>query len=59
MAVAMLIDPSLCETETMLIGVNQKGFTRLEAGQAANAIVALRTDPKRFMDFYLRRIAPQ
>lgn len=58
MAVAMLIDPTLCETETMLIGVDPKGFTRLEAGRAANAVVAVKTDPERFMEFYLNRVAP-
>jgi len=58
MAVAMLIDPTLCETETMLIGVDKEGFTRLEAGMASNAVVGLHTDAKRFMDFYLSRVAP-
>ena len=58
MAVAMLIDPTLCETETMLIGVDKEGFTRLEAGMASNAVVGLHTDAKRFMDFYLGRVAP-
>lgn len=58
MAVAMLIDPTLCETETMSIEVDQKGFTRPEAGKSADAVVALKTDPRRFMEFYLRRVAP-
>ena len=58
MAVAMLIDPTLCETEPMLIGVDREGFTRLEAGMKSNAVVGLRTDPKRFFDFYLSRVAP-
>ena len=58
MAVAMLIDPTLCETEPMLIGVDKEGFTRLEAGMKSNAVVGLRTDPKRFFDFYLGRVAP-
>ncbi len=58
MAVAMLIDPTLCETERMLIAVDQNGFTRLDPGKGANAVVALKTDPKRFMEFYLNRVAP-
>lgn len=59
MAVAMLIDPTLCATEPMLIGVDKEGFTRLEAGMKSNAVVGLRTDPKRFFDFYLGRVAPK
>jgi len=58
MAVALIIDPSLCETESLLIGVDGKGFTRREAGRATNAVVALKTDPKRFLEFYLSRVAP-
>ncbi len=58
MAVGMLIDPSLCETKQLAIEVDEKGFTRVVEGKPPNASVALRTDPKRFLDFYLTRVAP-
>jgi purine nucleosidase len=58
MAVAMTIDPSLCETQPLAIEVDAKGFTRVVEGKPPNATVALRTDPKRFLEFYLRRVAP-
>ena len=58
MAVALLIDPSLCETKELSIEIDDKGFTRVLAGKPPNATVALRTDPRRFFDFYLRRVAP-
>lgn len=58
MAVAMLLDPSLCETQPLAIKVDDQGFTRIVEGKPPNATVALKTDPKRFMEFYLRRVAP-
>jgi inosine-uridine nucleoside N-ribohydrolase len=57
MAVAMLIDPSLCETRQLAIEVDASGFTRVVEGKAANAAVALHTDPAKFFEFYLRRVA--
>jgi inosine-uridine nucleoside N-ribohydrolase len=58
MAVAMLIDPSLCETKPLAIEVDEKGFTRVVEGKPPNATVALKTEPKRFLEFFLRRVAP-
>ena len=58
MAVAMLIDPSLCETQRLAIEVDAQGFTRVVEGKPANATVGMRTDPKRFFEFYLSRVAP-
>jgi inosine-uridine nucleoside N-ribohydrolase len=58
MAVAMLIDPRLCETQTLAIEVDTRGFTRVAEGRPANATVALHTDPARFFKFYLSRIGP-
>ncbi|MBZ5514785.1 MAG: nucleoside hydrolase [Acidobacteriia bacterium] len=55
MAVAMLTDPSLCETQPLPIEVDDKGFTRVVEGKAPNAAVAVRTDPKKFINFYLNR----
>jgi len=58
MAVAMLVQPSLCETKPLAIEVDGQGFTRPVEGKPANATVALHTDPKSFFEFYLRRVAP-
>jgi purine nucleosidase len=58
MAVAMLIDPSLRETREMAIEVDAKGFTRVVEGKPANATVALHTNPAKFSEFYLSRVAP-
>ena len=58
MAVAMLIDPSLGETQQLAIEVDAQGFTRVVEGKPANATVGMRTDPKRFFEFYLSRVAP-
>jgi inosine-uridine nucleoside N-ribohydrolase len=58
MAVAMLIDPSLCETKELAIEVDANGFTRAVEGRKPNASVALKTDPAKFFDFYLSRVAP-
>ncbi len=58
MAVAMLLDPTLCETQPLHIEVDDKGFTRVVEGKVPNATVALKTDPERFLRFYLRHVAP-
>ena len=58
MAVALVIDPTLCETQPLAIEVDAKGFTRRVEGKPPNATVALRTDARRFMAFYLHRVAP-
>jgi inosine-uridine nucleoside N-ribohydrolase len=57
MAVAELLDPSLCETRPMAIEVDNEGFTREVKGKPANATVALHTDPVKFFQFYLNRVA--
>jgi inosine-uridine nucleoside N-ribohydrolase len=58
MAVAMLIDPSMCETKQLAVEVDTQGFTRVVEGKPANATVGMHTDPKRFFEFYLSRVAP-
>lgn len=58
MAVAMVIDPSLCETKPLAIEVDSNGFTRMAAAKPPNATVALHTNPDRFFAFYLKRVAP-
>jgi purine nucleosidase len=58
MAVAMLIDPGLCQTEERAIAVDAQGFTRVVEGKPANVTVGMRTDPEKFFEFYLHRVAP-
>jgi inosine-uridine nucleoside N-ribohydrolase len=58
MAVAMLINPSICETQQLAIEVDAQGFTRVVEGKPASATVGMRTDPKKFFEFYLGRVAP-
>ena len=58
MAVAMVIDPSLCETQPMTVAVDSNGFTRDVQGKPPNAVVALHTNTAKFFDFYLHRVAP-
>ncbi len=59
MAVALVIDPTLCEVKSLAISVDSKGMTRREEGKPANAAVALHTDPAKFFQFYLSRVAPE
>jgi inosine-uridine nucleoside N-ribohydrolase len=59
MAVAMLIDSSLCETQKLAIEVDARGFTRVLGGKPANATVGMHTDPRKFFEFYLGRLAPE
>jgi len=58
MAVALLINPGLCKTKPLAIQIDAQGMTRPVEGKPANATVALETDPARFIDFYLSRVAP-
>ena len=58
MAVALVIDPSLCELKDLAIEVDAKGMTRAVEGKPANATVGMRTDPAKFFQFYLSRVAP-
>jgi inosine-uridine nucleoside N-ribohydrolase len=58
MAVAMLIDSSMCETKQLAIKVDTQGFTRVAPSKPANATVGMHSDPARFFQFYLSRVAP-
>lgn len=58
MAVAMVIDPSLCATRRLAIEVDARGFTRVRPGGEPNATVGVQADPQRFLRFYLSRVAP-
>jgi hypothetical protein len=56
MTIAYAVNPGLCPVHPMRIRVDEKGFTRVEAG-APNADVCLESNPDEFFRFYLRRVA--
>jgi len=56
MAVALLVNPALCETKDLAIEVDDHGFTRAVEGKPANATVGMQTDPSKFFEFYLSRV---
>jgi purine nucleosidase len=55
MAVAYVLNPQLCPMQPMRIVVDDKGYTREEAGPP-NANVCLNSDSEKFFNFYLHRI---
>jgi inosine-uridine nucleoside N-ribohydrolase len=55
MTIAFIDDPKLCPVTPMHIVVDEKGFTRPEAG-APNAQVCLDSDPEMFFRFYIPRV---
>jgi inosine-uridine nucleoside N-ribohydrolase len=57
MAVALVLDPALCETKDLAVEVDDKGFTRVDDGTSVNATVGLSTNPEKFFEFYLSRVA--
>jgi inosine-uridine nucleoside N-ribohydrolase len=57
MAVALVIDPNLCQTQALAIEVGDQGFTRIAPGRPANATVGMHTNPATFFEFYLSRVA--
>jgi inosine-uridine nucleoside N-ribohydrolase len=59
MAVAMVIDPALCQIKPLNVEVDSNGFTRVDDNKPHNATVALQTDPQKFFQFYLSRVAPE
>lgn len=56
MAVSLLLNPQLCTLKPLAIEVTEKGMTVPIAGRKANAMVAVETDPARFIDFYTARL---
>jgi purine nucleosidase len=56
MAVAYAVNPALCPATPLHIRVDEKGFTRPEAG-APNAQVCLESSPDQFFRFFLGRVA--
>ncbi|MGO8814453.1 MAG: nucleoside hydrolase [Terriglobia bacterium] len=57
MAVAVVLDPGLCQTKDLAVEVDDQGFTRVVDGRKGNATVGLSTDPAKFFKFYLARVA--
>ncbi|HMD86148.1 MAG TPA: nucleoside hydrolase [Terriglobia bacterium] len=57
MAVALVLDPALCQTKDLAVEVDDKGFTRVVDGKTSNTTVGLSTNPDRFFEFYLSRVA--
>jgi inosine-uridine nucleoside N-ribohydrolase len=55
MTLAYVLRPELCPVKAMHIRVDEKGYTRAEAG-APNAQVCLHANPDSFFDFYIKRI---
>ncbi len=53
--VAYLVDPKICPVEPMHIRVDDKGFTRREAG-AVNAQVCMHSDAEAFFRLQIRRL---
>jgi inosine-uridine nucleoside N-ribohydrolase len=56
MTIAYAVSPGLCPVQPMRIRVDEKGFTRVEAG-APNAEVCLESNSEEFFRFYLKRVA--
>lgn len=56
MAIAFMLKPELCPVTPMRIRVDEKGFTRVEPGEA-NAQICLDSNSDEFFKFYLRRIS--
>jgi purine nucleosidase len=57
MAVALVLDPTLCLTKDLAIEVDDNGYTHIINKKAANAAVGLSTNPAKFFEFYLSRVA--
>jgi inosine-uridine nucleoside N-ribohydrolase len=55
MAVAVVMDPTLCPLTPMRVRVDDEGFTRVESG-APNAKVCLHSNADRFFHFYLPQV---
>lgn len=58
MTIAFILDPGLCPVKPMHIVVDDKGFTRAEAG-TPNTEVCLDSDPYKFFHFYIPRVIGQ
>jgi purine nucleosidase len=55
MTITFILDPQLCPVKPMHIVVDEKGFTRAEAG-TPNAQVCMNSNPDAFFHFYIPRV---
>jgi inosine-uridine nucleoside N-ribohydrolase len=55
MTIAFILDPQLCPVKPMHIVVDEKGFTRAQAG-APNAQVCMDSNADAFFHFYIPRV---
>jgi purine nucleosidase len=55
MTIAFILDPQLCPVKPMHIVVDEKGFTRAQAG-TPNAQVCMDSNPDAFFHFYVPRL---
>jgi len=56
MAVALVLEPTLCETKDLDVEVDDKGFTRVVDAKHYNTTVGLSTNPDKFFELYLTRV---
>lgn len=56
MAVGLLLSPRLATLESLHIRIAEDGKTVVVPRKPANALVAVKNDPARFIDFYTRRL---
>ncbi len=57
MAVGLLLDPSRCTRKALHVRITKDGRTVIVPGEPANAVVAVKNHPARFIAFYTRRLA--
>ncbi len=57
LAVSLLSDPTLCQTQHLDIQIGHDGFTRKVSVGSPNGVVALETEPARFMNYYVSLFA--
>lgn len=57
MAVALVLYPGLCQTKDLAVEVDNQGFTRVVDGKSSNTTVGLTTNPDKFFEFFLSRVA--
>jgi len=55
MAVAYVVNPSICPTQALRLRVDDQGYTRREPGEP-NVNVCLKSDPTHFFDFFIPRL---
>lgn len=58
MAVAMLVDSSLAETQSLHVEVDARGLTTVVEGQPPNALVSTQAHTEKFFNLFLNRVAP-